>query len=390
MTTHRPAHDAFICHASEDKAVADTVCAMLEQSRVRCWIAPRDVLPGIPYGEALSDAIEKSRLLVLVLSSHANKSSHVMREVEVAVSHGVPILPFRIEAVEPSKALSYFVRAIHWLDAFTPPLQKHLTELSETVRTLLKKLAVSAPAPVAIGVKPPPLPVVLPAQPKRPLAAPIQKVKAAKTRPVEVLPVLQLAAPPRRRAPVRREPEPAEGGKSGRVFLTMFLILVLIGLVVLGGFFVLHWGKPAAAGKELNTTSKEPSRTDGRLEFGKNDRIKLDGELTEFDPMHPTLTGPRTHCKVYLISLGAGRRYRFDMISKELDSYLLLEDDDGNALNEDDNSGGDRNARMFFICRRSGVYHLVATESGDRGWARVGHFSLEVQDITFSKSAEKK
>jgi len=47
-------HDIFISYSSHDKAVADATCAALEAQRLRCWIAPRDVLPGTEYGEALS------------------------------------------------------------------------------------------------------------------------------------------------------------------------------------------------------------------------------------------------------------------------------------------------------------------------------------------------
>lgn len=43
------AHDVFISHSSKDKSVADAVCSMLEQHRVRCWIAPRNVIPGKNY-----------------------------------------------------------------------------------------------------------------------------------------------------------------------------------------------------------------------------------------------------------------------------------------------------------------------------------------------------
>src|SRR5262245_12011709 len=87
------AHDVFISYSSEDKAVADAVCTTLEGKKIRCWIAPRDVLPGTPYAEALHEALQGSSTLVLVLSAHANSSQHVMREVESAVDRGIPILP---------------------------------------------------------------------------------------------------------------------------------------------------------------------------------------------------------------------------------------------------------------------------------------------------------
>jgi hypothetical protein len=133
------AHDVFVSYSSQDKLIGNAVCASLEAKKIRCWIAPRDVLAGVPYGEALADALAASRVLVLVLSARANESQHIMREVENAVDKGIPIVPFRIENVLPSKALDYFLKAIHWLDALTPPLEAHLDKLAETVRSLLAR-----------------------------------------------------------------------------------------------------------------------------------------------------------------------------------------------------------------------------------------------------------
>jgi hypothetical protein len=133
------AHDVFISYASEDKTVADAVCASLESHSVRCWIAPRDVVPGVPYGEAIIEAIHDSRIMVLVFSSKSNISPHIPREVERAVSRSVAIMPFRIEDVMPGKALDYFIGNVHWLDALTPPLERHLDWLAQNITTLLSR-----------------------------------------------------------------------------------------------------------------------------------------------------------------------------------------------------------------------------------------------------------
>jgi hypothetical protein len=133
------AHDVFISYASEDKITADAVCARLESHRIRCWIAPRDVLPSMDYGQALVEAIKQSRLVVLVFSARSNDSAHVKREVERAVAKGIPILPFRIEDVTPSSSLEFFIAGSHWLDALTPPLERHLERLAETVELVLSR-----------------------------------------------------------------------------------------------------------------------------------------------------------------------------------------------------------------------------------------------------------
>lgn len=148
------AHDVFISYSVRDKAVADAVCATLEGRRIRCWIAPRDVLPGIPFAEALIDALNQSSILVLVFSSSSNNSPQVMREVERAVNKGIPIIPLRIEDVTPSKAMEYFLSTPHWLDALTPPLEKHLQKLADTVQVLLAATAGGGPPAPGPQVKP--------------------------------------------------------------------------------------------------------------------------------------------------------------------------------------------------------------------------------------------
>jgi biotin transporter BioY len=132
-------HDVFVSYASDDKPTADAVCATLENKGIRCWIAPRDILPGIDWGGAIVDAIHASRVMVLVYSAKANDSGQIKREVERAVNGGLTVIPFRIEDVPMSRTLEYFMSMPHWLDALTPPLQDHLDRLAETVRIILER-----------------------------------------------------------------------------------------------------------------------------------------------------------------------------------------------------------------------------------------------------------
>ena len=133
------AHDAFISYSSHDKVVADAACALLESRGIRCWIAPRDVTPGMDWGSEIIDAINGARVMVLVYSASANESGQIRREVERGVHKGIPIVPFRIEDVPMSKSLEYFISAQHWLDALTPPLEQHLDYLARTVTLLLSR-----------------------------------------------------------------------------------------------------------------------------------------------------------------------------------------------------------------------------------------------------------
>lgn len=122
------AHDVFISYSNKDKPVADAVCAGLEGRGIRCWVAPRDILPGFDWGAAIIDAISGAKVMVLIFSGNANASPQIKREVERAVAKGVKILPFRIEDVPMSKSLEYFISTPHWLDALTQPLEGHIRE----------------------------------------------------------------------------------------------------------------------------------------------------------------------------------------------------------------------------------------------------------------------
>lgn len=157
--------DVFISHSSKDKLIADGVCARLESQGIRCWVAPRDIPAGAIWGEAIIDGLSQSRLFVLILSQHANVSHQVMREVERAVSKGIPVIPVRIEDVPLSKSMEYFLSSAHWLDAFAPPFQKHLDSLVHRIQTMISTEAPIAPRPL------PQSPAGPPAQPTPPAPA---------------------------------------------------------------------------------------------------------------------------------------------------------------------------------------------------------------------------
>ncbi|MFL6227247.1 MAG: TIR domain-containing protein [Pyrinomonadaceae bacterium] len=141
------AHDVFISHSTKDKQVADAVCARLEAEGVRCWIAPRDIMPGSDWGEAIVDAIGASRVMVIVISANAVASQQIKREAERAVNKGVVIIPFRVEDVQLSKSLEYFISSTHWLDALTPPLEYHIGRLADSIKALLSKGGAREPLP---------------------------------------------------------------------------------------------------------------------------------------------------------------------------------------------------------------------------------------------------
>jgi hypothetical protein len=130
-------HDVFISHSSADKRAADAACALLEARGIRCWIAPRDIRPGSDWGESIITAIEQTRIMLLLLSKQANSSPQIRREVERAVNRSIIIIPVRLENVTPSRSLEFFLSTSHWMDAFPPPFENHLENLSRTIHQIV-------------------------------------------------------------------------------------------------------------------------------------------------------------------------------------------------------------------------------------------------------------
>jgi hypothetical protein len=161
--------DVFLSYSSKDKPVADAACHALESAGIRCWIAPRDIIPGVEWGASIVKAIANAKAMVLIFSSSANQSRQVTREVERAVNKGIPIVPVRIADIMPTDSLEYFLSTPHWLDAFPPPLGEYFHQLTQAVSLLIGKQPSSAsPAMSASPDRSKPAAIVT----QRPAAAP--------------------------------------------------------------------------------------------------------------------------------------------------------------------------------------------------------------------------
>jgi hypothetical protein len=128
--------DVFVSYASADRDVAFRIVGYLEEQGIHCWVAPRDVGPGVEYGQAIIDAIGEVRALVLVLSDQSNESQFVRKEVERAVSKTKPVLPVRIREVTPSGALEFYISSAQWVDAWKSPMEQHLGPLVAAIKAM--------------------------------------------------------------------------------------------------------------------------------------------------------------------------------------------------------------------------------------------------------------
>jgi hypothetical protein len=91
----------------------------------------------------------------------------------------------------------------------------------------------------------------------------------------------------------------------------------------------------------------------------KDGTVTEESKLDNNDGRDPVYR--QSFAKLYTIKLERGKIYQIDMMSKELDSFLRLEDANRKQLAYDDDSGGGQDARILFNCPADGTYRIIAT-----------------------------
>lgn len=111
----------FISHSSRDgAAIAQQLSAALETAGHKCWIAPRDVKPGVPYPGQIVGAIEACSGLVLIVTPAANDSPDVLQELQLASTARKVIAPVIVNGCTPDPNIRYYIGVRHqipWSDA---------------------------------------------------------------------------------------------------------------------------------------------------------------------------------------------------------------------------------------------------------------------------------
>jgi len=145
--TAGPTRRVFISYASHDAAVAQKVCSALEGAGFPCWMAPRDVVPGMLYADGIVRAINESTILVLILSTSAVTSAHVGKELERASSKRHPIIALRTDNAPLTPAFEYFLSESQWIDVATGGTDVAIASLVGAVRQHLLPGANTMPTP---------------------------------------------------------------------------------------------------------------------------------------------------------------------------------------------------------------------------------------------------
>jgi len=132
-------HDIFISYSTDDQKIVEGLSAYLEQNGIRCFVAYRDIPKGVDWAEAITNAIENSRLMVVVFSEHFNQSKHVDREIALCIQEEKPILTFKIQNATFTGTKKYYLQNLNWIDAFPDP-EKYFGSVCDSVLKIIPEI----------------------------------------------------------------------------------------------------------------------------------------------------------------------------------------------------------------------------------------------------------
>ena len=124
--------DVFISYNSTDLPIAEAACHYIEERRLRCFIAPRDITPP-DWATSITAAIECAKAFVIIVSENSISSHEVAKEIALATRVSDYIFPFRIDNSELDGRMTYHLAPFHWIDAVTPPMEQRLNELADRI-----------------------------------------------------------------------------------------------------------------------------------------------------------------------------------------------------------------------------------------------------------------
>jgi TIR domain len=123
-----------ICLFSDrDRDQASDIVSHLETDGIACWVSYRDVPFGEDFQDAIVSAIEEASAMVLVVSGAANDSQEIRKELALASTQRLFVLPVRIENFEPTKGLKYQLATRQRIDLFEDR-DKNMRLMVETLR----------------------------------------------------------------------------------------------------------------------------------------------------------------------------------------------------------------------------------------------------------------
>lgn len=128
--------DIFISYKAEEFKEAEWVKRKLEAQGISCWMAPADIPGGSSYASEIPAAIRACKIYVLILSSKAQESKWIPRELDQAINENKVIMPFMIENCALQDDFKFYLTNVQRYMAYEGK-EKTVRKLIEDMKSIL-------------------------------------------------------------------------------------------------------------------------------------------------------------------------------------------------------------------------------------------------------------
>ncbi len=125
-------YDVFISYKSQYVDIVKAIAHTLEDEKIRCWYAPRDLdshSAGQNYDDVIAETISNCKIVVVVLCNEALTSEWVQMEINQAQKKKKFIIPYVVSELSVDNGLRMRLESKHWIDAYPNPERKFSTLL---------------------------------------------------------------------------------------------------------------------------------------------------------------------------------------------------------------------------------------------------------------------
>lgn len=132
-------HKVFISYSRKDYDRIQSICGLLNDTKISYWIDVDGTYSGENYKEVIVNAIKKTSLVLFISSENSNASSNVAKEVSMADKYGKIIIPIRLDTSPFSPKIDYDLNCIDSIDLF----ERKSENLEKLRKTILGKLVIA-------------------------------------------------------------------------------------------------------------------------------------------------------------------------------------------------------------------------------------------------------
>jgi adenylate cyclase len=146
--------DVFVSYSREDKDKVLELTARLREAGVPLWIDVGGIDGATLWGEEIVNALDRARVLLLMVSESAVRSQNVAKEVILASERKGHILPVHLEPTQIPAHLKYPLAGIQHIEYFQGDTDQNLKTILRSLERVGVRISPPRPAPKTTAAEP--------------------------------------------------------------------------------------------------------------------------------------------------------------------------------------------------------------------------------------------